>query len=90
MSKDQSERDIGKQLMHLFDQLAGLLGEHAGQRSCLLVAAIDHEPGRHGRGEQHEQEQHHGAAAWAVAEMALGAQQQEIAHVAKRRRPANR
>ena len=65
--------------MHLFHGFAIGLGDHPGKRPRLLVAAIDHEAGNDRRGEEHEQEHHHRAAAGAMAEMALGAEQHEVA-----------
>jgi hypothetical protein len=68
----------------VFHGFAGGLGEHSGKRPRLLVAAIDHEAGHDCRGEKHEQQHDHGAPARAMAEMALGAEQHEIADVTQR------
>ena len=40
MGKNERERDIGEELMHLLDLFTGVLGEHAGKRACLLLAAV--------------------------------------------------
>ena len=63
-------------------RLAGVLREHPGQRPRLLVAAIRNEAGHHRRGQEHKERNHHGTAAGAMPEIALGAEQDEVVHIA--------
>src|SRR5215471_16404410 len=43
VSDDERKRDIGDQFVPLLERFAEFLGEHAGKRSRLLIAAINHE-----------------------------------------------
>ena len=83
MSNHQGKRDVGDNLVHLFHRFAGLLGEHPGKRSSLLVSAINDEHGYHGRCKEEEQEKNHESAAGTVTDMTLSPKEQEVAHIAK-------
>jgi hypothetical protein len=81
MHEHERQGDVGDELMHPFHCLACFLAEHPGERSGLLVAAVDHKSGHHCRRDEYQKDHDHGAAAWAVAEVALPAKPDEIAHV---------
>ena len=84
VEEDERKRDVGKYLVHLLYGLTRVLAEHAGKRPSLLLATIDDKTGHHCRGEEHEERVDHSGAARAVAEIALGAQGDQVAQISER------
>ena len=72
MGENERERDVGDDHVRLLHRLAGVFGEHPGERPRLMFPAINHKAGYHRRCKEEKKENHHGAAARAMPEMALG------------------
>ena len=85
MGENEPERDVGDEHVRLLYRFAGVFSEHPGERPRLMFPAINHKAGYHRRCKEEKKENHHGAAARAMPEMALGTKQDEIAYIAERR-----
>ena len=83
--ENECEGDVSQDLVRPLYGLAGLLTEHAGKRPRLMFPTINHNAGCHRRSKEEKKENHHGAAARAMPDIAFGANQEHIAAEGARR-----
>ena len=71
--ENQCEGEVRQEHVRPLYGLAGLLTEYTGKRPRLMFPSINHNAGCHRRSKEEKKENHHGAAARAMPDIAFGA-----------------